>query len=102
MRPTYAKNICTLHKTIHQIANVFYSAVVEHSNANIMSASECKDCRTDNEDVFKFISFAAPLLLFVVGLYQPCKRAVFLVARKNKSEAISHEMTPVRGEGSAS
>lgn len=55
------------------MANTYYSAVVKHSNANVVSSLECKDRRTDNEDVFRFISFAAPLLLFVVGLYQPCK-----------------------------
>lgn len=68
----------------------------------MMAPRKGKNRPTDYEDVFKFISFAAPLLLFVAVLYQPSKWLVFLAARGNKSEAISHEMTPVRGEGGAS
>lgn len=67
-----------------------------------MALRKCKNCLNDYEDVFKFTSFAAPLLPFVVVLYQSTKWLVSMAARRNKSEAISHEMTPVEGEGSGS
>ena len=84
------------------MANILFCVLVEHRDVNMMAQRRCKNCPTDYEDVFRFISFAAPLLLFVVVLYQPGKWLMYPAARGNKSEAISHEMTPVRGEGSAS
>ncbi len=84
------------------MADICYCVLNEHRDVNMLAQRKCKNCLTDDMDVFKFMSFAGPLLLFVVALYQLNKWLVFLDARGNKSEAISHEMTPVRGESSAS
>lgn len=89
------------------MANICYCVLTEQKkrDVNMMAQRKMqkKHCLTVVTDVSKFISFAAPLLLFVVVvLYQLNIWLAFLAARGNKSEAISHEMTPVRGESSAS
>lgn len=63
------------------MTSICHSELLEHRDVNIMALGKCKHCLNDYEDVFKFISFAAPLLLLAVVLYQPSKWVGFLAAR---------------------